>query len=121
MPVSFAAFGTDLFFVITGFLTVYVTFGKTLTFKDFMFRRLARLAPLYWLFTFLMLLTLFLAPRLLHSTTFNPWHVLTSICIPAIPSSRHHTPAAALGFRLGLELFHPSICRVRCLSLSSNG
>ena len=29
MPVSFAAFGTDLFFVITGFLTVYVTFGKT--------------------------------------------------------------------------------------------
>jgi len=85
MPVSFAAFGTDLFFVITGFLTVYVTFGKTLTFKDFMFRRLARLAPLYWLFTFLMLLALFLAPRLLHSTTFNPWHVLASFAFLPYP------------------------------------
>jgi exopolysaccharide production protein ExoZ len=85
MPVSFAAFGTDLFFVITGFLTVYVTFGKTLTFKDFMFRRLARLAPLYWLFTFLMLLTLFLAPHLLHTTTFDPWHVAASFAFLPYP------------------------------------
>jgi len=85
MPVSFAAFGTDLFFVITGFLTVYVTFGKTLTFKDFMLRRLARLAPLYWLFTSLMLLTLFLAPHLLHSTTFDPWHVLASFAFLPYP------------------------------------
>lgn len=48
--VPFAAYGTDLFFVISGFIMVYITFGGRQTFSDFMMRRVRRIVPLYWIY-----------------------------------------------------------------------
>ena len=48
--VPFASFGTDLFFVISGFIMVYITYNKRTGFSDFMRRRIVRIVPLYWLY-----------------------------------------------------------------------
>ncbi len=47
------AFGVDIFFVISGFIMVYVNRNQTKNFYQFMYDRLARIVPLYWFFTFL--------------------------------------------------------------------
>lgn len=78
-------FGTDLFFVISGFLMVYVTAGKSLTFSQFIIPRFARLIPLYWLFTSLMLAILILAPKLFYSSKLDIWHVVASYALVPYP------------------------------------
>lgn len=78
-------FGTDLFFVISGFLMVYVTAGKSLTFAQFIVPRFARLIPLYWLFTSLMLAILIVAPDLFHSAKLDVWHVAASYALVPYP------------------------------------
>jgi peptidoglycan/LPS O-acetylase OafA/YrhL len=78
-------FGTDLFFVISGFLMVYVTAGKSLTFQQFIVPRFARLIPLYWLFTTLMLTILIIAPKLFYSTKLDIWHVAASYALVPYP------------------------------------
>lgn len=78
-------FGTDLFFIISGFLMVYVTAGKSLTFSQFIIPRFARLIPLYWLFTSLMLTILILAPKLFYSSKLDIWHVAASYTLVPYP------------------------------------
>ena len=46
--------GVDLFFVISGFIMVYVSrdvFGKPGAAIDFLHRRIIRIVPLYWIAT----------------------------------------------------------------------
>jgi exopolysaccharide production protein ExoZ len=48
------AFGVDLFFVISGFIMTYISwgqFGASGASRDFLYRRLTRIVPLYWLIT----------------------------------------------------------------------
>ncbi|MEM7566091.1 MAG: acyltransferase family protein, partial [Pseudomonadota bacterium] len=48
------AFGVDVFFVISGFVMVYASqglFGRAAHAGPFLWRRIARVAPLYWLVT----------------------------------------------------------------------
>jgi exopolysaccharide production protein ExoZ len=44
--------GVDLFFVISGFVMVTSTYGRAMSFKDFMVARIQRIVPLYWIGTF---------------------------------------------------------------------
>lgn len=51
---TFGAFGVDLFFVVSGFITVFASrrlFGRLGGMLPFFARRLVRIAPLYWVFT----------------------------------------------------------------------
>lgn len=82
---GFGAAGTDLFFVIGGFIMVYTQRDRVDTFGGFMYRRLLRIAPLYWLFTFLMLLVLVVAPSHLMTSGFEPWHFLFSLAFVPYP------------------------------------
>ena len=43
--------GVDLFFVISGFIMVMTTAGKSITPMDFITRRFIRVVPLYWVLT----------------------------------------------------------------------
>jgi exopolysaccharide production protein ExoZ len=91
--IVFGAAGVDLFFVISGFIMFYVSFngGTAPGPKNFIFRRLLRIFPLYWLCVILILMlhhslglfssgdysakALFLAATLLpgHSAVYVAW------------------------------------------------
>ena len=76
---GFGAAGTDLLFVISGFTMVYLSHGKRMAMGDFLFRRIARVTPLYWLCTLGMLAAFLAVPGFFHSTAVNSAHVLASL------------------------------------------
>jgi exopolysaccharide production protein ExoZ len=82
---GFAAAGTDLLFVISGFIMVYITREAPIGFGEFLFRRVARIAPLYWLCTLVMLVAYFALPGLFHTTSFDVWHYLASLAFVPYP------------------------------------
>jgi exopolysaccharide production protein ExoZ len=82
---GFGAAGTDLFFAIGGFILVYTSYNRKDTFGAFLYRRIMRIAPLYWLFTFLMLVVLLAAPGHLLTTKVEPWHFLLSLAFIPYP------------------------------------
>ncbi|NOJ47703.1 acyltransferase family protein [Bradyrhizobium archetypum] len=82
---GFGAAGTDLFFAIGGFVLVYTSHNRKDTLGAFLYRRFARIAPLYWLFTFLMLGILLVAPSYLLTTKGDFWHFLLSLVFIPYP------------------------------------
>jgi exopolysaccharide production protein ExoZ len=54
-PASIGEAGVDLFFVISGFIMWVTTRRKESSPKAFMYHRLIRIVPLYWIFTFVFL------------------------------------------------------------------
>ena len=82
---SFAAAGTDLFFAIGGFILVYTTHNRKDSFGAFLYRRFVRIAPLYWLFTLLMLAVLLIAPGHLLTTKGDFWHIVFSLAFIPYP------------------------------------
>ncbi|MGH7210255.1 MAG: acyltransferase family protein, partial [Acetobacteraceae bacterium] len=80
--------GVDVFFVISGFVIVYASadlFGRAGAVREFLGRRVARIVPLYWLVTSLLILAALLrlvplhdalgdgAPYVTASYAFFPW------------------------------------------------
>jgi exopolysaccharide production protein ExoZ len=62
--------GVDLFFVLSGFVMVKVTQGKFASIKntvEFLYDRIFRIFPLYWVLTSLILVLLAIKPQLFHS------------------------------------------------------
>jgi exopolysaccharide production protein ExoZ len=82
---GFAAAGTDLFFAIGGFILVYISHNRKDRFGAFLYRRFVRIAPLYWLFMFLMLVVLLIAPSYLLTTKADFWHFLLSLAFIPYP------------------------------------
>jgi peptidoglycan/LPS O-acetylase OafA/YrhL len=80
-PVGFAAAGTDMLFVISGCMMVYITHRGNIRFPEFILRRVLRVVPLYWLFTLLMLLAFLAMPSVFYSTKLDPAHVLASFAL----------------------------------------
>ncbi|HVX37325.1 MAG TPA: acyltransferase [Hyphomicrobium sp.] len=118
-PLIVIPFGTDLFFVISGFLMVYVTAGKSLTFRQFIVPRIARLIPLYWLFTSLMLAILIIAPKLFHTTKLDVWHVAASYAFVPYPHPFTGLPRPLLVWGWILNLLIPiSVVYAAFLGLS---
>src|SRR5215831_12579610 len=82
---GFGAAGTDLFFIIGGFILVYISHDRQDTFSTFLYRRIMRIAPLYWLFTFIMLAVLLIESKLLLTTKFDLTHFLASLAFFPYP------------------------------------
>lgn len=62
--------GVDIFFVISGFIMVYVTDGKRdglLRAIEFLYRRAVRIYPIYWVYTSLVLVLYIVAPSMVNS------------------------------------------------------
>lgn len=107
-PLSFGAFGVDLFFVISGFIMLYVAtplFQERGAPINFFLRRLARIGPIYWLATFIFVV------YVLESQTFSQanisWaNVVGSILfIPTSRPSGHVLPTYSIGWTLNFEMF----------------
>jgi len=100
-------YGVDIFFVISGFIMVYIT-KPTNTPKQFIKNRIRRVVPLYWFFTLLMALVLFFVPSVFKTGEFQ-WHtVLQSLFfIPhySIQNPSYIWPIVAPGWSLNYEMY----------------
>jgi peptidoglycan/LPS O-acetylase OafA/YrhL len=101
--------GVHIFFVISGFVIAYNSpkfFGQRGGIKKFLWRRILRIVPLYWFYTSLMLLALFLFPEALQTTHYEFWHAVQSyLFIPHINPSGAIRPILSLGWTLNYELY----------------
>ncbi|MEZ5873094.1 MAG: acyltransferase [Nitratireductor sp.] len=103
-------FGVDLFFVISGFIMVHVSrnaFGVSGASLDYLKRRVARIVPLYWLMTTLMVLVVILVPSVVDTATNDPRQWLYSYLF--VPYARMSDglvrPVLGLGWSLNYEMY----------------
>lgn len=105
------SFGVDIFFVISGFIMVYIARADD-TPGRFMVNRIRRVVPLYWFFTFLMAAILILAPWVFKSTDFS-WDILV-MSLAFIPhwstaQEGYVWPLVAPGWSLIFEMYFYSL------------
>ncbi|HTM78373.1 MAG TPA: acyltransferase [Devosia sp.] len=99
--------GVLLFFVISGFIMVYISGSGPFSAPQFLWRRAVRIVPLYWLFTGLAALLAVLAPALFKTTTFTWPHFLKSLffIVHEAPGRGGTSPLLSLGWTLNYEVY----------------
>ncbi|MEQ8268834.1 MAG: acyltransferase [Parvibaculum sp.] len=102
--------GVDIFFVISGFVMVYVSsrhFQKGHEASRFLFKRVVRVVPIYWFYTSLILGVALLAPNLLRNFELSWAHVAASyFFIPfPTPGDDGFHPLLGVGWTLNYEMF----------------
>lgn len=103
------ATGVNIFFVISGFVMVVSTTalqGRADGWKIFIWRRLIRIVPMYWIATTLKLIVLVLVPSAVLHSQFNIVHILSSyLFIPTTNVEGVFKPFLAVGWTLYFEMF----------------
>ncbi|WP_311274177.1 acyltransferase [Methylobacterium sp. WCS2018Hpa-22] len=109
--------GVDIFFVISGFIMVYASedlFGRKGASVEFLARRVARIVPLYWMFT--AFYTLFLVIALVGTTKdFPGWpNIVASFAFWPAYATGHEAPMPVfeLGWTLNYEMFFYAVFAV---------
>ena len=105
----FGTFGVDIFFVISGFVMYATTEGQPkgrTTARVFLWRRLIRIVPLYWLYTTLKIAIVFLAPAASLKPTPDAWQIVSSyLFIPLLGTDGYFWPILPVGWTLNFEMF----------------
>lgn len=101
------ATGVDIFFVISGFIMAYTTNKPDQHSPgQFIAKRLARIAPLYWVLTLSIFALALAAPNLLRSASATPEELLRSLFfIPYARPDGMVEPVLFLGWTLNYEMF----------------
>lgn len=98
--------GVDLFFVISGFVMVYVTSKREQSAAQFLAMRAARIIPVYWFFTLGAAALMFFLPRLYNSNELSLKHVVLSLLfIPHTSGRADLSPLVKQGWTLNYEVF----------------
>ncbi len=101
--------GVDIFFVLSGFIMLHLghaSYGKPAEAWRFLVRRVVRVAPMYWLFTTLMLLALLLFPAHVSHKSVDWSHVVASyVFLPWENAYGKFYPVLILGWTLNFEMF----------------
>jgi peptidoglycan/LPS O-acetylase OafA/YrhL len=101
--------GVDMFFIISGFIMYYLAhdaFGQPGAAKAFLLRRLIRIAPPYWLFTTLMIVTALVFADQVRNATLEPAQIATSYAfIPWPRGDGKLNPILSQGWTLNYEFF----------------
>ncbi len=106
------AFGTDIFFPISGFV-MYLTATSILNrprlaqaWKDFAWRRILRIGPVYWLLTLLKLFLLIAIPSAMLHYKFRLWNAIGAfLFIPSLNYMGQPEPPLVVGWTLAYEMF----------------
>lgn len=108
IPGSFGASGVDIFFVISGFIMLITTFHSETNAKDFLAKRIIRVAPLYWLLTLTMVLVWLIFPAMFKVLIVMPEALVKSLLfIPHYSLSYKNDifPLLVPGWTLNFEMF----------------
>ncbi|TNF19045.1 MAG: acyltransferase [Rhodobacteraceae bacterium] len=109
--------GVDIFFVISGFIVTLSAARFLHRPGAFLGRRLRRVAPLYALFTTLMVALLLAAPGALKDTGLDPAQILHSyLFLPFERPDGRIAPVLSLGWTLNYEVFFYALLAL-CLTL----
>ena len=115
-PVKTGQCGVDIFFVISGFIMALVTndmHNRKGAILDFAQKRLIRIFPPYWLWTFVLLFLLLFFPQHFSSgRTFELREaILSLLLIPYAPSGANTSPILQVGWTLSYEMyFYALVC-----------
>lgn len=104
---EFGSFGVDIFFVISGFIMVWIS-KPTDTPLRFIVNRIRRVVPLYWFFTLLMAAILLLLPSVFKNTVFDLSALMMSLAfVPdfSVAYSDQVWPIVAPGWSLNYEMY----------------
>ncbi len=99
--------GVDIFFVISGYIMWTTTARRPVGPLTFYRRRIARIVPLYWLLSAVVVGVMMVAPHAVQSTRFDLRHVLASFSFIAMesPSTGRVEPVLIPGWTLNYEMF----------------
>lgn len=105
--IEFGSFGVDIFFVISGFIMLYIS-KPDHTPVNFMLNRFRRVAPLYWFFTLLMALIFLVMPSVFTNTELRAEALIKSLLFIPHFSGAHPGeiwPIVAPGWSLNYEMY----------------
>jgi exopolysaccharide production protein ExoZ len=103
--VALLAAGVDIFFIISGVVMVLSTQRSKISIGTFLYRRAARIFPLWWLLTLAYIAVLIVAPGLFQISYFDPVHATCSmLLIPCIGPDEQAIPLIYAGWTLTYEL-----------------
>ncbi len=100
--------GIDIFFVLSGFIMIYISRGVSglPAAKEFIMRRILRIVPTYWFYTLLMAAVALLVPQVLGSSAFDIVGFMKSLFfIPYVNSAGDMQPILANGWSLNYEMY----------------
>lgn len=114
----FGDFGVDIFFVISGFVMYYSSSDRPVQGHVFAIRRLARIAPAYWAYTFLLILVWHIYPTF-SWTAYTPMSLALSLTfIPhENPAGLGRYPFLSVGWTLCYEMIFYAIISAAMLIL----
>ncbi|MDC1151722.1 acyltransferase [Pelagibacteraceae bacterium] len=99
---EFGHWGVDIFFVISGFIMMYITEKNN---NFFLIKRFIRIIPLYWILTLGVFAIVILKPEYLNNTTANIGDLIKSLLfIPFNKNGAGHYPVLFLGWTLNFEI-----------------
>ena len=101
-------FGVEIFFVISGFIISSTLGNSPFNPVRFAFRRVMRIAPLYWVCTGVTFALTAFAPQILKSTRGSVEYLFKSLVFipaPVRPGSLDWRPLLKLGWTLNYEMF----------------
>jgi exopolysaccharide production protein ExoZ len=96
--------GVDYFFVLSGFIMVYVhrsAIGKPDQLKSFLVKRTVRIYPIYWIITLIVLAFFLVVPSFANNKDLSIQHILASLFL--LP--QNDKPILDVGWTLIYELF----------------
>ncbi len=95
------SFGVDLFFLISGFIMMYVTQKDT---THFVIKRAIRIIPLYYMMTLVSYAALLLVPGLFEQTTASPVYLLKSLLFIPFSMGGVTQPLLRVGWTVNYEI-----------------
>lgn len=104
---SIGAAGVDVFFVISGFVMWSIASSRESSATSFLWNRITRIVPIYWLYTLLVVVVAISYPAIFPRLQINIEHLLFSLFfIPHnSPSDGDIHPIIAVGWTLNYEMF----------------
>ncbi|MGY5801152.1 acyltransferase family protein [Rhizobium sp. LEGMi12c] len=99
------AAGVDIFFVISGFIMWVTTDGRSLGPQEFIWRRLIRIVPLYWIATAATFVIAVLKPQFFFDTNSSIENLIGSLFFVPFMKGEALQPVVEQGWTLSYEMF----------------
>ncbi len=116
-PSDIGSAGVDIFFVISGFIMVFITETGDRSAPKFIWNRIIRIVPLYWFYTIISVLLYTVASGLFRGNGLTPEHVILSLLfIPHLnPGDLSLSPLIKIGWTLNYEMFFYAVFAIAML------